>query len=103
MPGGKYFTETVIPQMYTELKTTIMSTLETVTAVSLVVWTCSHNNESFISFTCHSISDDFKQQPLYLKCKALFRKTPGADWVGTGPVGKFWKAAQNIKNSSHCI
>ncbi|XP_060871545.1 zinc finger BED domain-containing protein 4-like [Metopolophium dirhodum] len=63
MPGRKYFTETVIPEMYIELKTKIMSTLETVAAVSLTsdIWTCSHNNASFISFTSHWISEDFKQ------------------------------------------
>ena len=63
MPGRKYFTETVIPEMYIELKTKIMSTLETVAAVSLTsdIWTCNHNNASFISFTSHWISEDFKQ------------------------------------------
>jgi hypothetical protein len=64
MPGRKYFTETVIPQMYTKLKTKVINILETFTAVSLTsdIWTYSYNNESFISFTSHWISEDFKQQ-----------------------------------------
>jgi len=75
MPGRKYFTETVIPQMYTELKAKIMSTLEKVTAVSLPsdIRTCSHNNKSFISFTSHWISEDFKQQ----HCTLNVRHFPG--------------------------
>ncbi|KAF0717862.1 zinc finger BED domain-containing protein 4-like isoform X2, partial [Aphis craccivora] len=42
MPGRKYFTETVIPQMYIELKLKIMNILENISSMSLTsdMWTC---------------------------------------------------------------
>lgn len=44
--------------MYVELKLKTMDMLKQVHTVSLTsdIWTCSHNNESFLSFTCHWIS-----------------------------------------------
>lgn len=61
--------------MYVELKLKIMDMLKQVHTVSLTsdIWTCSHNNESFISFTCHWISDDMKQH----HCVLNVRHFPG--------------------------
>lgn len=52
-----------------------MDLLKQIPTVSLTsdIWTCSHNNESFLSFTCHWISDDIKHH----HCVLNIRHFPG--------------------------
>ncbi|XP_060878631.1 zinc finger BED domain-containing protein 4-like [Metopolophium dirhodum] len=71
VPGRKYFTDNIIPEMYVELKLKIMDMLKQVHTVSLTsdIWTCSHNNESFLSFTCHWISNDMIQHHCVLNVR----------------------------------
>lgn len=61
--------------MYTELKAKKNEYTKNGYCLSLTsdIWTCSHNNESFIIFTSHWISEDFKQQ----HCTLNVRHFPG--------------------------
>lgn len=71
LPGRKYFTEKIIPDIYERLVMGIKSKLVGVNYVSLTsdLWTCSHTNDSFISFTGHWFDSDFQQNHVVLNCK----------------------------------
>lgn len=70
--GRKYFTEKIIPEIYDGLVTAIKNQLLSAQYVSLTsdLWTCSHTNESFISFTGHWFyPSDFTYNHVVLNCK----------------------------------
>ncbi|XP_050309320.1 zinc finger BED domain-containing protein 4-like [Anthonomus grandis grandis] len=71
LPGRKYFTENIVPNIYDRLVTVIKNSLLNVDSLSLTsdLWTCSHTNESFISFTGHWFDSDFKYNHVVLNCK----------------------------------
>lgn len=70
LPGRKYFTEKIIPDIYKRLVISIKNKLEGVNHISLTsdLWTCSHTTDSFISLTGHWFDSDFKQNHVVLNC-----------------------------------
>lgn len=71
IPGRKYFTEKIVPDIYERLVRVIKNKLVDLHHVSLTsdLWTCSHTNESFISFTGHWFDKDFKYNHVVLNCR----------------------------------
>lgn len=61
VPGRTYMTEKVVPDIYNRIWSKIQVSISQATAVSVTsdIWTCQHNNESFLSFTAHWISEEF--------------------------------------------
>ena len=72
IPSKKYFTEKIIPDMFTKVKTKIQSSLDEISSISLTtdIWTASTNNAPFLSLTGHWLSNDFEQ------CRAVLRVVP---------------------------
>lgn len=61
-----------MPQLYENLKTRIREKLSAATNISFTtdIWTCSINNEAFISLTAHFIrSDDMRREIYVLSAK----------------------------------
>lgn len=54
-------TEKVIPDIYNRIWSKIETSISQAPAVSVTsdIWTCQHNNESFLSFSAHWISPEF--------------------------------------------
>ncbi|XP_011707970.1 PREDICTED: zinc finger BED domain-containing protein 1-like [Wasmannia auropunctata] len=72
LPCRTYFSEKIIPQLYENLKTRIRIELITARYISFStdIWTCSANNEAFISLTAHFIrNDDIRRQIYVLSAK----------------------------------
>ena len=62
LPDRKYFSSTLIPQFYKDLKTKITESIaKTHLSFTSDVWTCSVNNKSFISLTCTGINQKWKR------------------------------------------
>lgn len=61
IPGRTYMTEKIIPDIYNRISSKIEASISQATAVSVTsdMWTCQHNNQSFLSFTAHWITSDF--------------------------------------------
>ncbi len=59
IPGRKYFTEKVIPDIYQRCHVTIQDKLNSAEYVSLTsdIWTASNTNQSYISLTAHWINN----------------------------------------------
>lgn len=55
LPSRKYFSETIIPQIYNETKNEISKGLVSASAISITtdMWTNSNNVQSFLSYTAH--------------------------------------------------
>ncbi|XP_044760263.1 zinc finger BED domain-containing protein 4-like [Coccinella septempunctata] len=75
IPGRKYFTDNIVPDIYNRLVTVIKNKLVSVPYISLTsdLWTCSHTNESFISFTGHWFDHGFTSNHVVLN----YRHFPG--------------------------
>ncbi|KYN02015.1 Zinc finger BED domain-containing protein 4 [Cyphomyrmex costatus] len=74
LPCRTYFSDKIIPQLHGTLKTRICEKLATATYISFCtdIWTCSANNEAFISLTAHFIrSDDMEREIYVLSVKHL--------------------------------
>lgn len=72
LPCRTYFSDKIIPQLHETLKTRICKKLATATYISFCtnIWTCSANNEAFISLTAHFIrSDDMERETYVLSVK----------------------------------
>ncbi|XP_047127648.1 zinc finger BED domain-containing protein 4 [Hydra vulgaris] len=63
MPSRKFFSKTIIPQLYMELNNKISDKLIKTDYISFSsdIWTCPISHESFISFSSHSIDKDFNR------------------------------------------
>lgn len=72
IPSRKYFTEKIIPDIFTKVKTKIQSSLDEISSISLTtdIWTATTNNAPFLSLTGHWFSNDFEQ------CRAVLRVVP---------------------------
>ena len=72
IPSKKYFTEKIIPDISTKVKTKIQSSLDEISCISLTtdIWTASTNNAPFLSLTGYWLSNDFRQ------CRAVLRVVP---------------------------
>lgn len=68
LPCRTYFSEKIIPELYENLKIHIREKLVTATNISFStdIWTCSANNEAFISLTAHFIRSDNMQREIYV-------------------------------------
>lgn len=64
IPSRKFFIVNILPTIYEELKEKIQNAISAKKLLKISfttdIWTCSHNNESFISWTAHWINEDFK-------------------------------------------
>ena len=62
LPSDKYFSGTLIPEMYQKVSLKVGDTLSSVSHVSLTtdIWS-SVAQDSYINLTCHYISPDFTQ------------------------------------------
>lgn len=71
IPGRKYFTENIIPQLYEETKSEIRRGVVSAPAISVTtdMWTNINNKESFLSFTAHWFDDSFKYHHAVLQMK----------------------------------
>ncbi|XP_071054789.1 zinc finger BED domain-containing protein 4-like [Onthophagus taurus] len=71
VPRRKYFSETIIPDIYDRLVEAIKKKIDGVQYLSVTsdIWTCSHTNESFISFTAHWLNTNFGFNHVLLNCK----------------------------------
>nr|XP_047137603.1 zinc finger BED domain-containing protein 4-like [Hydra vulgaris] len=63
MPSRKFFSKTVIPQLYMELNNKISDKLIKTDYISFSsdIWTCPISHESFILLSSHSIDKDFNR------------------------------------------
>lgn len=61
VPGRTYMTEKIVPDIYNRICAKIEASISQAAALSVTsdIWTCQHNNESFLSFTAHWISPEF--------------------------------------------
>ncbi|KAF2897618.1 hypothetical protein ILUMI_08558 [Ignelater luminosus] len=61
VPGRTYMTEKIVPDIYNRICAKIEASISQAAALSVTsdIWTCHHNNESFLSFTAHWISPEF--------------------------------------------
>lgn len=68
LPCRTYFSEKIMPQLYENLKTRIREKLTTAPNISFStdIWTCSANNEAFISLTAHFIRSDVMRRETYV-------------------------------------
>lgn len=71
IPGRKYFTENIIPQLYEETKSEIQRGVMSAAAISVTtdMWTNINNKESFLSFTAHWIDDSLQYHQAVLQMK----------------------------------
>ena len=67
LPSDKYFSETLIPEMYRKVSLKVKEGVSSTFYVSLTtdVWS-SVAQDSYISLTCHYITEDFTQQQVCL-------------------------------------
>ena len=67
IPSKKLFTEKIIPDIFTKVKTKIKSSLDEISSIffTTYIWTASTNNAPFLSLTGHWLSNDLEQ------CKAV--------------------------------
>jgi len=67
LPSNKYFAETLIPEMYHKVTLKMKDALVSVSHVSITtdVWS-SIAQDSYISLTCHHVTQDFTQKQLCL-------------------------------------
>ena len=72
IPSKKYFTEKIIPDIFTKVKTKIQSSVDEISSISLTtdIRTASANDAPFLSLTGHWLSNDFEQ------CRAALRGVP---------------------------
>ncbi|XP_033213692.1 zinc finger BED domain-containing protein 4-like [Belonocnema kinseyi] len=73
VPCRKYFTKTILPDMYSRVKEVVKTMLSTVKWMSLTsdVWTCIETRYSFISSTAHWIGDNFQRKSAALSIKVF--------------------------------
>ena len=58
VPSRHYFSNTVIPELVKRAESAVRAFLDNVTDISFTsdIWTCSHNNNTFISLTGHWVA-----------------------------------------------
>jgi len=78
LPGRKYFSSTMIPQMYDSCKKTIQKIIEVQNFIALTsdIWS-SRGHDSVISFTAHFISDNFTRDHCLLQASRFNERHTG--------------------------
>lgn len=99
MPSRKHVGETVIPQLYEQLKKTIQDELSKTNTVSVTsdMWTNLNNLFSFLSFTIHWLDDEFTLQHRVLQMKS-FSGQHNADNIRTQfvEIADVWQIMSKI-------
>ena len=87
LPSSKYFSETLIPEMYEKVKNKVKHSLSNIDYVSITtdIWS-SVAQDSYISLTCHSITDDFQYQHICLHA-APFNERHTGEHIATMLTG----------------
>ena len=68
VPGRKYFSSTMIPQLYSSCKETVQKIMEAQSFIALTsdIWS-SRGHDSVISFTAHFVTDKFTRDQCLLE------------------------------------
>lgn len=71
MPSRKYFSQTMIPNLYTKVKDAMLTLIEDQVSMAFTVdiWTAKHTTKSYIGLTCHWISNVFERKMAVLHCQ----------------------------------
>ena len=71
LPSRKYFSDNIIPYIYSETKAEIKKGIVSTIAISVTtdLWTNTNNLQSFLSFTAHWLNDNFQLQHAVLQMK----------------------------------
>lgn len=71
IPSRKFFSTTMLDKLFNECRLEISNSLQNMIFASFTsdIWTCSGNNESFISFSVHWIDTDFELKHAVLNSK----------------------------------
>lgn len=69
MPSRKYFSDTIVPDIFQKVKTKIQNSVNEAKYISLTtdIWTATTNNTPFLSLTGHWLSDNFQQERAVLR------------------------------------
>ena len=98
LPSDKYFSETLIPEMYRKVSLKVKDGASSTFHVSLTtdVWS-SVAQDSYISLTCHYIAEDFTQQQVCLHA-APFNDHHTGEHIGamTNKCLQCWSLADKI-------
>lgn len=81
IPSRKFFTETIIPDIYKSVKgkvSEVLSDLKAGMAFTTDLWTSDANNEAFISFTVHGIDSEWQRKHFVL-CNRNFTEKHTAE------------------------
>lgn len=79
MPSRNYISGKIIPDIYDRIHEKIKKNVSNASAVSVNsdIWTCIHNNASFLSFTAHWLSPEFQLQHGVLAIKPFLGSHTG--------------------------
>ncbi|XP_018574457.1 zinc finger BED domain-containing protein 4-like [Anoplophora glabripennis] len=79
MPSRTYITQKIVPDIYNKIFEKIKTSISNAVAVSVTsdMWTCLHNNSSFLSFTAHWLSPEFQLQHGVLAMKPFLGSHTG--------------------------
>jgi hypothetical protein len=82
IPSRKYFTATIIPDIFQKVKTKLQTSLDKAINISLTtdIWTASTNNSPFLSITGHCLSNEFEQHRAILRVLPFSGHHTGA-WI----------------------
>lgn len=71
IPSRTFMTDNIIPDIYDRITKKICDNILKASAISVTsdIWTCDHNEESFISFTAHWLTPEFKLEHAVLAMK----------------------------------
>ena len=72
LPPRRYFSETMLPQMYDESKDKALQLIKNAESLAFTsdLWTSSASNESYVSLSAHWIDDNFIRRSLVLNANA---------------------------------
>lgn len=73
MPSRRYMSDTAIPEMYSAVRVKVKSLLAKADYVSFTtdIWTCSQNNDSYMSLTAHWINESYTRDKAVLHVQGL--------------------------------
>ncbi|CAK1592037.1 unnamed protein product [Parnassius mnemosyne] len=79
LPSRTYITQNIIPDIYDRIYEKIKNNMSSAFAISVTsdIWTCLHNNASFLSFTAHWVSPEFKLEHGVLAMKPFLGSHSG--------------------------
>jgi zinc finger BED domain-containing protein 4 len=71
MPSRKYFSESKIPELYSEVRETLQRAISEQSSLAFTVdiWTCQYTIQSYLGLTCHWLTKDFQRKMAVLLCQ----------------------------------